>query len=169
MRSRNSRSNSSRTPSSFQPSQASAVARAHLPPPLEFTSQRVGNCPTWTATLDEAGGVQGVDPSGKTRGTDTAGRVDRGANDTLNWLSTRICACILLRADTLERPYSGRGSASVTAPCCEFGSIAVCSLMDGFKFSPDPNLVDKVTDIVGLYLRPPEKSSGPLRSGPLRR
>ena len=25
-----------------------------------------------------------------------------------------------------------------------------------FKFSPDPDLVDKVTDIVGLYLHPPE-------------
>jgi hypothetical protein len=27
---------------------------------------------------------------------DTAGRVDRGANDTLSWLSTRICAAFLL-------------------------------------------------------------------------
>src|SRR5450759_163894 len=27
-----------------------------------------------------------------------------------------------------------------------------------FKFSPDPDLVDKVTDIVGLYLHPPEKA-----------
>ena len=27
-----------------------------------------------------------------------------------------------------------------------------------FKFSPDPDLVDKVTDIVGLYLHPPEKT-----------
>ena len=27
-----------------------------------------------------------------------------------------------------------------------------------FKFSTDPQLVDKVTDVVGLYLHPPEKA-----------
>jgi hypothetical protein len=28
----------------------------------------------------------------------------------------------------------------------------------GFKFSSDPDLTDKVTDVVGLYLHPPEKA-----------
>jgi hypothetical protein len=31
--------------------------------------------------------------------------------------------------------------------------------VETFKFSTDPELVAKVTDVVGLYLNPPEKRS----------
>ena len=36
-------------------------------------------------------------------------------------------------------------------------------LAESFKLSPDPQFVDKVRDVVGLYLTPPGRRGGALR------
>lgn len=36
-------------------------------------------------------------------------------------------------------------------------------LVDEFKLSPDPQFIDKVRDVVGLYLNPPDAAVGEVR------
>ena len=41
--------------------------------------------------------------------------------------------------------------------CCGLGRLRLGPhLVETFKFSRDPHLEDKVTDVVGLYLNPPD-------------
>ena len=36
---------------------------------------------------------------------------------------------------------------------------------DSFKVSPDPDLIDKVRDLVGLYMNPPDAAAVPAQGG----
>src|SRR4029450_9324481 len=56
------------------------------------------------------------------------------------------------RAGCGRRGWGGSGGGVVTA----FGLKP--RLVDTFKISTDPHFIDKVRDVVGLYLDPPEKA-----------
>ena len=57
--------------------------------------------------------------------------------------------------------HLGIGDATVARAWREYGVAPWRS--QTFKFSTDPELVAKVTDVVGLYLAPPEKRGGAVR------
>jgi transposase len=73
-------------------------------------------------------------------------------------------------ATTLGRPPRGRTHWSVRAVAARLGVSAMTvsrvwrqhrlqpHRTRSFKFSNDPDLVQKVTDVIGLYLHPPEKA-----------
>src|SRR4051812_15518157 len=53
-----------------------------------------------------------------------------------------------------------RKSGSPRTPCCGSGTHSACSrtARTPFKLSSDPQFVEKVHDVVGLYLNPPERA-----------